>query len=676
MMGAVLKKMSIAVVVCLLFADARATDFYVDADTGDDLNEGTSPDSPWRTLSNAGAAGRFSAGDRLLIKAGTEYAGQQLVIAGCRATPEAPFSVTAYGHGPKPVLNLAGSKGADGRLATVYLKNSSGIEIRGLEIQNRAGSPEATSEQQRYGLYVYARDMGEVRHIVVDSVDFFNIKGCLTKGDAKAGAGIFWYCEGDIPTYFNGFEIAHCRFENIDRIAITGNNAAGRASKWYNNINVHIHHNLIRNIGGPGITVKACDGALTEYNRVDSCGVRERGVGIWCFKTDNSVFQYNIVSNSFGATDAQGFDSDYNCTNTIYQYNMSVHNEGGFMLVCCDGSSSPKDDKTVTWNAGLKGSTIRYNLSVNDGFRERPGSAKAYFSPAFHITGDTRWTTIYGNTVIMLPKTDDRIDTNFFTFMDWGGKLPGDTYVCNNIFYAADGVTADFDGHRQGGMMDRCANTVFSNNAYIGRFAGLPADTAAVRLDADVPVFRQPEAMTGFNIDGLDYDGALAKAAAFRLLDGTPLCRGGKTGITAALYEGISALQLDYYGRSGFTGYTPKPAMDYLTNNFGTMGGRMSDFFGNDADDTKPLSIGFHNAAAQSGIEAVTPGYIRLRPAYATDYVEIPPFEGLAVIVNISGMVVGTVAGTSSVTLCDVSRLPSGMYFVRMPRAVGKFIKG
>ena len=72
----------------------------------------------------------------------------------------------------------------------------------------------------------------------------------------------------------------------------------------------------------------------------------------------------------------------------------------------------------------------------------------------------------------------------------------------------------------------------------------------------------------------------------------------------------------------------------------------------------------------------MTPGYIRLRPAYATDYVEIPPFEGLAVIVNISGMVVGTVAGTSSVTLCDVSRLPSGMYFVRMPRAVGKFIKG
>lgn len=125
-MGAGLRTLSIAVAACLLFADARATDFYVDADTGSDLNEGTSPDSPWRTLSNACADGRFSAGDRLLIKAGTEYAGQQLVIAGCRATPEAPFSVTAYGHGPKPVLNLAGSKGVDGRLATVYQEEQLG----------------------------------------------------------------------------------------------------------------------------------------------------------------------------------------------------------------------------------------------------------------------------------------------------------------------------------------------------------------------------------------------------------------------------------------------------------------------------------------------------------------------------------------------------------------------
>lgn len=521
-----MKKIALFLLSLASVGSAFATDYYVDAITGSDTNDGKSPEKAWKTLSasTTNAPFKFGAGDRLYIKAGTQYANQQLVIAECKATPENPFVITSYGDGEKPIINLGTFTGFTDLRATLYLKNSSGVEVRNLEIQNYVGKPTTSSTQQKFGAYIYANNIGEVKHIVLDGLEFRHVKGSTAKGDDKAGAGVFWYCEGSTPTYYNGLEIANCEFENVDRVAITGNNTAGRATGWYNNINVHIHRNYIHNIGGQGVTIKACDGAVCEYNRVDSCGVRERGVGIWAYKADNSVIQYNIVSNAMGATDAQGFDSDYNCTNTIFQYNISVHNEGGFMLICCPGDNAPVDDKTYTWNAGLKGTTVRYNLSVNDGFRERPGTSKAYFSPTFHITGAVRWSTIYGNTLVMLPKKLDKIDKNFVTFMAWGNKRPSDTYFYNNIFYAADGTVGTFDKHSQGGYIKTSKNTAFSNNAYIGEFASLPTsagemfpngegitdesilkyDDAAQVLGLDVPIFADAAALEDFSITGLN----------------------------------------------------------------------------------------------------------------------------------------------------------------------------
>lgn len=692
-----MKKIALFLLSLASVGSAFSSDYYVDSATGNDSNDGKSPETAWKTFSasTTNSPFKFNAGDRLYIKAGTEYTNQQLVISGCRATPDKPFIVTSYGDGAKPIINLGSFTGYTDKRATLYLKDSSGVEVSNIEIQNYVGSPTTASTQQKFGAYIYANNLGEVKHIVFDHVDFRNIKGSVKKGDDVAGAGVFWYCEGSTPTYFNGLEIGNCEFENIDRIAITGNNAAGRVTSWYNNINVHIHRNYIHNIGGQGITIKACDGAVCEYNRVDGCGVRERGVGIWSYKADNSVFQYNIVSNSVGATDAQGFDSDYNCTNTIFQYNMSVHNEGGFMLICCPGDGAPADDQTYMWNAGLKGTTVRYNLSVNDGFRERAGTAKAYFSPTFHITGAVRWSAIYGNTLIMLPKTAEKIDKNFVTFMAWGNKRPSDTYFYNNIFYAADGVTGTFDKHSQGGYIKTSPNTVFSNNAYIGKFASLPTsidamfpngngitdesilkyDNAAQVMGTDVPVFADETALSDFSIDGLNYEEALAKAVAFKLLPESTLKNTGKKGFINDLFNGINGIQLDYYGKSGFTGYQPKPVLDYLKNDFDGMSGKELDFFGTEVDDSKDMSIGFHQAVGQSGLNAISLQQIKLYPTFATTYVVVPAFEGNAYMVNAAGMLIKSIEGTGENVTVDVSSLAPGMYFVRTNNGTGKFIK-
>lgn len=693
-----MKKLVSFLLSVIALGTAMATDYYVDSAMGNDLNPGTSPDKAWKSFSanTTNAPFKFKGGDRLLIKAGTEYKNQQLVILECNATPETPFIIDRYGDGAKPIINLGtNASPLDGKKTTLYLKNSKGVEVRNLEIQNYVGTPTTVSGQQKYGAYIYANNMGEVKHIVLDGIDFKHIKGDLDKSDEKAGSGVFWYCEGATPTYFNGLEIANCEFYNVDRVGITGNNAAGRKTTWYNNINVHIHRNNMRNIGGQAITIKACDGAVCEYNRVDSCGVRERGVAIWCYKADNTVIQYNIVSNALGATDAQGFDSDWNCTNSIFQYNMSVHNEGGFMLICNPGDSSPADDVTHTWNAGLKGTTVRYNLSVDDGFRERPGTTKAYFSPTFHITGDTRWSAIYGNTLVMLPKTNDKIDRNFVTFMDWGKKCPSDTYFYNNLFYAADGVVGYFDKHAQGGKIKSSKNTVFSNNAYVGEFSSLPTskdemfpngtgvsdekilkyDQAAQRLQLSDDVFENPAAIEEFSITGLSYEEALEKATAFKLLPQSVLVESGKQNFYEFLFNGIDGIQLDYYELTGFTGYEPVPTLDYLNNRFSPMAGKQLDFFGNNADDKQAMSIGFHNAAAASGLSLIGKKQVKLFPTYVTDYVIVPALWGEAHVVTASGALIKTISGTGEDVKVDASILTPGIYFIRTQQGTGKFIK-
>ncbi len=675
-----------------------ATNYYVDGVNGSDKNDGKSPETAWKSFSpsTTNKAFFFRAGDAIYIKAGTTYANQQLSIIECKGTVEDPLVITSYGEGAKPIINMGTlASPLDGKRAALYLKNSSGVEVSNIGLENYVGSPTTTARQQKFGVYVYANGVGEVKHIKLTNLDVKNVKGNVASGDDVAGAGIFYFCEGEPATYFNGLEIGHCYFENIDRLAISGNNRAGRVTKWYNNINVHVHRNVLKNIGGQGITIKATDGAVCEYNLVDGCGLRDRGVGIWSYKADNTVFQYNIVTNAQGASDAQGYDSDWNCTNTIFQYNMSVNNEGGFMLVCSDGSEAWADDK-YTWNAGLKGTTIRYNLSVNDGYRTRPGTGKAYFSPTFHITGPVRETHIYGNTLVVSEKSDEKMDRNFTTFMNWGDRTPNGVNFYNNIFYAGEGLVGEFDKHKQGKYIKTSRGVEFKNNIYAGEFGSLPTteadmfpngdgtadparlifDENGIVLSTNDPLFNCDKAdIADFDITGLTYDEALKMAEMFKVVENSEAISTGTKGFIETLSQEVQDIQLDYYGNSGFNDYTPLPAKDYVLNNFGDFAGKQFDFFGNIVDDAKAMNIGFHQGAVEAGIENTTYEEITLYPTYVDSEVTVRNLEGRAYVISRDGSVLNVVEGEGSDMNINVDGYPSGIYFVKTNQGTGKFIK-
>ncbi|UCF52050.1 MAG: hypothetical protein JSV48_22540, partial [Bradyrhizobium sp.] len=93
---------------------------------------------------------------------------------------------------------------------------------------------------------------------------------------------------------------------------------------WHPNLNVVIRGNLLEGIAGDGIVPIACDGALVERNRMRDCPrmlpAGEAAAGIWPWSSDNTVIQFNEVSDHKAPWDAQGFDSGWNCRNTLIQY--------------------------------------------------------------------------------------------------------------------------------------------------------------------------------------------------------------------------------------------------------------------------------------------------------------------------------------------------------------------
>jgi hypothetical protein len=121
-----------------------------------------------------------------------------------------------------------------------------------------------------------------------------------------------------------------------------------------------IRSNRISNVDGPGMQFGKIRNGLLEGNIVTDPGRNydAAGSGLWTWYcgTPSTTFiaQHNTFTGSQGDTDSCGAHIDIGCVNTIYQYNLSVENQGGFMEIL-----------GKAYNC-----VYRYNISINDGIRE------------------------------------------------------------------------------------------------------------------------------------------------------------------------------------------------------------------------------------------------------------------------------------------------------------------
>ena len=322
------------------------------------------------------------------------------------------------------------------------------------------------------GVIVSAEDFGDCHHIVLDSLEIHHVNGSLVKNDG-GGSAILWHNRGDsVKTRFIDLQITNCHLHHCERNGINSRGYTNR-EEWHPSLDVVIRNNLLEQIPGDGIVPIGTDGALVEYNMMRDCpdilSHKEAAAGIWPWSADNTIIQFNEVSGHKAKWDGQGFDSDWNCQNTVIQYNYSHDNYGGFLLVCNNGNNVHTNG-----NIGTLNTIIRYNVSVNDGIRPYETERESWFAPTMHISGPVEDTEIYNNVFIIPEKPLKENDRTIVLMDNWGGPWPENTLFANNIFFVEEKADFYFEGDK---------GTRFTNNCYYGDFENLKEDPAAVFED-------------------------------------------------------------------------------------------------------------------------------------------------------------------------------------------------
>jgi hypothetical protein len=433
--------------------EGRPRTYYLDSVAGDDNRDGLSPSAAWKSLDKVNSV-TFEPGDRILIKSGSRYRGQ-LAPKGS-GTAAAPIQVGVYGGDSRPLIAAEGN-----HHEALLLKNQEFWEISNLELTNTG----PTRETFRFGVRVIAWDFGTVHHIQLRNLFVHDVNGSLVKKDQGEGHGIVWENGGKGKlSRFDGLLIENCHLLRSDRNGICGYTSyPANRTVWFPSLNVVIRGNLLEDIGGDAIKPWGCDGALVEYNVVK--GGRQRcedyAAGIWPWNCDNTCIQFNEVSRMKGRKDGQAFDSDGYCRNTVFQYNYSHDNDGGFMLIC--GRENV-------------GTVIRYNISQNDRTR------------LFHFYDLIEGTRIYNNVFYV----GQDADVHLFEWTPGPSGWAIDTRICNNIFYV-EGIGRNAYGISKKPVDDGvwitkpgfggAKHVAFTNNVLFGRFEEIPEEWRTITSD-------------------------------------------------------------------------------------------------------------------------------------------------------------------------------------------------
>lgn len=447
------KYLSLIIILCQTCCSppgGQSVCYYFDPVRGTDTGPGTSPATAFKSLAKIGEID-LAPGDSILLKSGGVFT-EQLFLS-CRGDHHGNIVIGKYGGDALPHIKGDGSK-----LAAVYVYNSEYLVIRDLEISNRGILP----VHNLNGLLVELKGFGKAREIIIENLFIHDVYGSLVKEEGSGNAMMIRnYDDKDTvsaSSHFDGLRIQNCHIKDCQRngIIMWGN---WIRSKWDPNLNVIISHNLIEGVPGDGIMASAAHRPVIEYNVMrgspPTLPPTEACDGIWPWSCDSAIIQFNTVSDHKSHVDAYGFDSDWNSTDSLFQYNLSYNNDGGFLLVCNPGGWP------ASWSIGNHGTIARFNVSINDGIRDYLQQGKSeYFSPVVHVTGPVSHTIIEKNIFCIMPKKNRETDRTLLSFTDWYG-YPDSTFFRDNYFCLAETHRAVVPGQAK--------NTFIAGNIYTGR---------------------------------------------------------------------------------------------------------------------------------------------------------------------------------------------------------------
>lgn len=467
--------------------------YYVSNTTGNDINNG-SINSPWKTLQKISNQ-NLKSGDCVYFKKGDVFKGH-FVVNGS-GTLENPIVITSYGSGNQPILTgqVGAENGGDYQEA-IYVLNNDHIHFEDLEIQNeRLINREGVDEEIAYGLHIENKGNRNLKNFKVKNVTVKNVyapKPVLDKNafDGLEVAGIRFFSGWNSLNNQRNIQdivVEDCYFTNLQRFGIhfkQGGHSNNTTDDFLNRIaNVVCRNNTFYYLGGTSILPQRTYNCLIENNLFDHPGASTdsrmpgRGSSVWTFHCINTIIQHNKCLSTRGYFDSHGIHIDHENVNTFIQYNYMEDCEGGFVEIL----------------KGNKNAVYRFNVSINDGWRNGGGPIGAWEN-----SNHTLWISkntnpdgvenpllsennyIYNNTIVLDYNNIDDSNKKETTAIEIIAKS---TYIFNNIFYSINGGKMG----KQNVKVNITDGELFiKNNLYFG-----DVDNRFITLDAN-PILGNP----------------------------------------------------------------------------------------------------------------------------------------------------------------------------------------
>ncbi|MBU5442213.1 immunoglobulin-like domain-containing protein [Paenibacillus sp. MSJ-34] len=439
--------------------------YYVSNQTGNDANDGLTPETAWKSLDKINQTG-FNPGDRIFLDAESIWNGQ-LKLRGSGTEGKA-IKLGKYNDGghkyKRPVINGGGTISKDPyyifdtnpvekRLASgaVELVNEEYWEIDGLEVTNLGPQWEIG----RNGIMIMNNYAGTLEertpenfmaskksHIYVTNSYVHDVNALhQSYGGAKVAGGIIFYGYID-DILAEGNTAIRCDNEGIRN---TGFHPDGWTKSGYPAImKVRYFNNYMANGSGDAMVLSNALEGEVRYNYITGFGktyltdAKPNGEGpnitdgigkyisvanyaaLWFMGAKDSVMEYNeVVDNPYNCADGEAFDIDSFNDGAVYQYNYSRNNYGGFML----------------FMPASKNSVVRYNISIDDGSPQEGSAASSHLF--YYAVGGSSSSADYPlihNNIFKLGANTTRIFGTGSTGSIW-------THFYNNIVYGKDTIS-------------------------------------------------------------------------------------------------------------------------------------------------------------------------------------------------------------------------------------------
>lgn len=453
------------ILIFLLAGRTLADSYYINPETGNDMNTGTSPASPFRSLSKVSSLALLP-GDQVLLAAGRTFYGT-LILKNVAGTPDKPVIVSSYSETKnygesRPLIDAKGFPNG------ILILNCSYIEVRNINITaNAGGDPDSQTKgpKMRCGVLVKVTEKGNFDHIYLKDLSirdiFFEEKGFLrgskevktANGSQNYGWGIRFINDSK-EAVLSDARVESCVVKNVSHTGI-------KFTAPTNGIrNIFLKNDTVLETGGPGVQMSGVKDGLVTHNYISFSGSNDdsrkwgRGSGLWTWGTSDVIIQNNYFLNAKGPGDSAGCHIDYNCRNVVVQYNFSANNAGGFCEILGNNYNC----------------SYRYNISVNDGYRIKGKDGAFQEGKILMLSGYVGekpqtgpFNTYFYNNTIYVKK-------DIVAKMSIAGTTNG-ILIMNNIFYIegeshlvlGDQINPDLKSLSSG---DR---VVFRNNLFLRR---------------------------------------------------------------------------------------------------------------------------------------------------------------------------------------------------------------